>query len=104
MSILNGFFDLGGARGVYVSFWESYAKSNHSCFKLWTAFLRPGSFERVPETPRVTKRAPRGSQKSPQNEPGSKKKDFLETLILKDPTMFWFDFDPFGRPRGKEKL
>ena len=103
VSILRGFFDLGGARGVSGSFWEIHAKKNHTFFKLWAAFLRPGSPKRVPETPRVTKRAPRGSQKSPRNEPGSKKKRFSRNLDFDRPYNVLAWFWPFWEAPGQRK-
>jgi hypothetical protein len=44
----------------------------------------------------------KGFQKSSQNGPGSKKNNFLDTLILNDPTAFWLDFGLLGMLGGEE--
>ena len=60
-------------------------KKNLSFLQLWEPFCRPGSPKSVPETPRVTKRAPRGFQKRPQNEPEIEEKQFSRNLDFERP-------------------
>ena len=96
--------DLGSARRVSGKILTIPRENKSLCFRTLDDILSPRDAQEGPGDAQGHEKSAQRAPKDPHNSNlKMKKHDFLATLILIDPTLFWHDFAPFWEAWANEK-